>query len=103
MRTTEIEIKTRQEKWTHTRACSCDICGAEIKPPIIDIDNHSHGTNWANDDFNQDVVGIYHETGYSSRDGGELEITSYDVCPECFKDVITPLMKNPPTIKNVDF
>ena len=81
---------TRKE----TRLTSCDICAA-----------HTDGDYWGDDAYTMDTVTIDMKEGQVYPEGDFREGHKYDICPNCFKEHIIPLMNSldaEPTIYDLD-
>jgi len=65
---------------------SCDIC--KKKSPSKDPNN------WSKEYYETNKVEIEYTDGYSSYGDASGEVTSFDICPECFENKLIPFFKS---------
>lgn len=73
-----------ERRYTEKRVdgITCDICG-ETHP-------YDH---WKHDTFEVLETEVSLTTGFQYPEGGSREITSFDICPKCFKEILIPFLK----------
>lgn len=89
-----IEIKVPETIRKHLQYVECDLC------------KRQHTNEWKSDSYDQIDIDINMRTGWSCPDGGSGENTSFDICPECFKNKLIPWMKSQgaePTVEEWDW
>ena len=72
----EIKIPAKTEM--HIYKTTCDMCGRDIK----------------RDAYDAEEVEIKHRTGEVYPEGGSGEVTSIDMCGECFEKKLVPWLKS---------
>jgi hypothetical protein len=77
----QIEERTRTGTYQLVVSITCDICKRTDK-----------GDNWTNREYNIAETEIRLEEGNSYPEGGAKTVTTFDVCPDCFKNKLVPLM-----------
>jgi len=87
----EKEVKTKK-----LDRAICDICYKDITHGDEDFYFNS-GEEYENNNV------TLHINQYNEYPDCDNKLTSYDVCPECFKYAIEPLMRGKPSIKENQF
>ncbi len=75
-------IKVHREydqDWVDTT--TCDICKKEYR-----------GENWERENYSSLETEVRMKTGYSYPDSGSGEEMTFDICPDCFKNKLIPLL-----------
>lgn len=61
----------------------CDLCDRQTKDT----------ENWKGEStYEIDNVVVLTKTGSSYPEGGHIEVTKFDICPDCFKNKLIPWM-----------
>jgi hypothetical protein len=68
----------------------CDLCGETAPNPEQDFDNDF----WGAGTYEVEGVTIEHRSGYSAPDAGDVTVTTYDVCPRCFKKTVEAFLQS---------
>ena len=88
-----FETKRVERVETHTIEHACDICKRTM--------NHPEWGEWdAGSSYDVNRVRISHEEGSAFPEGGIAETVSFDLCPTCFRDVLTPFLESKGAVPN---
>ena len=84
----------REITWSRTEVenMTCDLCAQDS----------SYGENWATDNYHYQKVTLEYDDREQYPEGGWGVKQIYDICPECWENVLIPLLKIKPTIKEYD-
>ena len=82
------EEKREEVRTTHTVKVTCDLCGREAPSP------HHPFHTWAVDTFAVTGTTVELREGVAyPDDDGDIKTTSFDICPQCFRDKLVPWLK----------
>ncbi len=103
IKTQEVK-KQVEQKYTEIVEVKCDLCGLVHPVPRNYGDGIFGDRNWSKGQFGIESVKVLHEDGSHYPDSDrESTITSFDICPGCFKDKLVPWLQAQgavPTIRN---
>lgn len=74
-----IKRKTIREE-EYVSSTTCELCGRSTK----------NDRDWGGEDANVNHATVMLEVGYGHGDGGNIQQTIVDVCPDCFKSKMLP-------------
>lgn len=78
----DVEVPATTTK--KLEAVVCDLCG-----------QRGEGGDWPRTSGNDDQeTEIYLKVGWSCPDGGSYEVTTLDMCPDCFRDRLVPWLNS---------
>lgn len=84
MKTREVPpVPAKTEEFVESYSCDFR-CGRTTK----NLDN------WTTERFARSKVRVEFDSGDSFPEGGSGVVKGYDVCPECFEQVVLPWIKN---------
>src|SRR5688500_4648892 len=95
--TRTVPATTRQE----IASVKCDICGRAAK----DAENWSGESRYDIDGTTVEMK-VTRDKGTSFPDGGQRTSTRFDICPQCFEQVLVPFLESKgakPTVDEVDW
>ena len=74
----------------------CDICKKD----------GNRGESWGNGAYDVEEVTVEWRTGERYPGCVNVEVTSYDICPGCFANVLEPFLKSKgaePSVREIDY